>query len=221
MWPYAPVTDWPIDLSPVGGTAGGGIVCAGDRPGMEKEPPSSYDVTSRLSLEPLSKRCELVIPMTLSTHTLRQLGYAEGYLALGMKAQAAEALSQIAEAERAASPVLVLSLAVHTERGDWPNAAEVGAILCEREPGVHWHWIQWAYAVRRSKSLDAAKEILMRGVALHPQEAIFHFNLACYEAQLGRLDDARVLLETACALDGSYVDLAKTDADLAPLRCTN
>ncbi len=25
----------------------------------------------------------------LSTHTLRQLGYAEGYLALGMKAQAA------------------------------------------------------------------------------------------------------------------------------------
>ena len=171
-----------------------------------------------MSLERLAKSCELRIPMTLSTHTLRQLGYAEGYLALGMKDDAAEALSLIAEAERAATPVLTLALAVHTERGDWPKAAEVGAILCEHEPGEHWHWIQWAYAVRRSVSLAAAKEILMRGVALHPREAIFHFNLACYEAQLGRLVDARVLLETACALDATFVELAKTDADLAPLR---
>jgi len=156
--------------------------------------------------------------MTLSTHTKKQLGYAQGYFELGMLKQAAESLSQIAKAERAASPVLVVSLAVHTERGDWAKAAGIGAILCEREPGEAWHWIQWAYAVRRSESLAAAKEILMRGVALHPREAIFHFNLACYEAQLGRLDDARVLLETACALDESYIELGKTDEDLAPLR---
>lgn len=156
--------------------------------------------------------------MTLSTHTLRQLGYAEGYLALGMTAQAAEALDLIVKAERGASQVLVLSLAVYTEGGDWSKAAEVGAILCDRNPGEHWHWIQWAYAVRRSVSLEAAKEILMRGVALHPREAIFHFNLACYDAQLGRLDDARVLLETACSLDETYVELAKTDVDLAPVR---
>ena len=135
-----------------------------------------------------------------------------------MKEQAAQALSLIAETERAETPVLVLSLAVHTEQGDWPKAAAVGAILCGREPGIHWHWIQWAYAVRRRESLTAAKEILIRGVALHPREAIFHFNLACYEAQLGRLDDARVLLETACALDESYVGMGKTDEDLAPLR---
>ena len=75
--------------------------------------------------------------------------------------------------------------------------------------------------MRRSVSLAAAKEILMRGVALHPREAIFHFNLACYEAQLGRLDDARVLLDTACALEETYVELAKTDADLAPLRTSH
>ena len=156
--------------------------------------------------------------MPLSTHTLRQLNYAQGYLGLGMKDHAAEALSQIADAERAETPVLVLSLAVHTEQRDWTKAAEIGAILCEREPGEAWHWIQWAYAVRRSKSLDAAKEILMRGVAVHPREAIFHFNLACYEAQLGRIDDARVLLETACALDATFVEMGKTDEDLAPLR---
>ena len=159
--------------------------------------------------------------MQLSTHTKRQLGYVQGYLELGMLDAAAEALSLIAEGERAASPVLVVSLAVHTERGDWAKAAEVGAILCEREPGEAWHWIQWAYAVRRSVSLTAAKEILMRGVALHPREAIFHFNLACYEAQLGRIDDARVLLETACALDETFVEMAKTDEDLAPLRAVS
>lgn len=55
-------------------------------------------------------------------------------------------------------------------------------------------------------------------MGLHPREAVFHFNLACYEAQLGNLDDARVFLETACGLDESFRELAKTDDDLAPLR---
>lgn len=156
--------------------------------------------------------------MDLSTHTKRQLSYAEGYLALGMKDDAAAALKEITGAEREATPVLVTWLAVHVERGDWKRAAHVGAVVCEREPGVAGHWIQWAYATRRSAGLAEAREILMRGVGRHPLQAVFHFNLACYEAQLGHLDDARVFLDTACGLDGSFAELAKTDEDLAPLR---
>ncbi|MFA6962986.1 MAG: hypothetical protein WC205_19695 [Opitutaceae bacterium] len=156
--------------------------------------------------------------MTLSTHTRRQLSYAEGYLALGMKDAAAEALGEIAETEREATPVLVLWLAVYVERTKWARAAEVGTVLCECEPEVGGHWIQWAYATRRSGGLPAAREILIRGLGLHPREAVFHFNLACYEAQLGHLDDARAFLETACGLDELFTELAKTDEDLAPLR---
>lgn len=156
--------------------------------------------------------------MPLTTHTLRQLGYVEGYLTLGLKKEAAEALAEIAGPDRDKTPVLAAALAIHTERSEWTKAAKVGSVLCDREPGTSAYWIQTAYATRRSASLEKARELLMRGVGLHPREAIFHFNLACYEAQLGHLDDARAFLDTACGLDETFVELAKTDSDLEPLR---
>jgi len=156
--------------------------------------------------------------MTLSTHTRRQLSYAEGYLALGMKAEAAKALAEIEKVEQEAVPVLKLRLALEMERGKWMRASVAGSKLAELEPDVAEHWIQWAYAVRRYIGIDEARAILVRGLGLHPTVAVFHFNLACYEAQLGHLDDARLFLDTACGLDPVFVELAKTDADLAPLR---
>ena len=156
--------------------------------------------------------------MTLSTHTRRQLSYAEGYLTLGLKAEVSKALDEIVGEEREATPVLTIWMAVHVERSAWARAAKVGAVLCEREPSVAGHWIQWGYATRRHKGLPEAREILMRGVGLHPLEAVFHFNLACYEAQLGNVDDARVFLETAEGLDLQFTELAKSDPDLEPLR---
>ena len=154
----------------------------------------------------------------LSTLTRRQLGYAQGYLLLGLKNEAAEALAEIESPERDATPVLVMALAVHTERNDWANAAQAGVIVCEREPQEAGHWIQWAYATRRESGILPARTILMHGLALHPREPMFHFNLACYEAQLGNLADARVFLDTACGLDPRFTTLAQTDDDLAPLR---
>lgn len=156
--------------------------------------------------------------MELTTHTRRQLSYAEGYLALGMATEAAEALAEIGEAESDATPVLVLRLAAAVERSQWKQAALLGAMLSDREPHAAGHWIQWAYAVRRYAGIGDARAILMRGVALHPRVAVFHFNLACYEAQLGNLGDARAFLDTACGLDAGFAELAKTDDDLAPLR---
>jgi hypothetical protein len=156
--------------------------------------------------------------MTLSTHTRRQLEYAEGYLALGIKGGAAEALAEITGPDREATPVLALWLMVHTDGGDWENAAKVGAVLGEREPGVAAFWIQWAYATRRHSGIEEARGILIRGLGMHPREAVFYFNLACYEAQLGRLADARAFLDTAVGLDAEFSELAKTDEDLEPLR---
>lgn len=156
--------------------------------------------------------------MSLTTHTRRQLSYAEGYLLLGMKADAAEALGQITGIDCDATPVLAMWMTVHNERGDWEQATRAGAVVCDREPQIAHHWIQWAYATRRHAGIAAAREILMRGVGLHPREAVFHFNLACYEAQLGHLDDARAFLDTACGLEATFSEFAKTDPDLAPLR---
>lgn len=156
--------------------------------------------------------------MKLSAHTLRQLGYAEGYLTLAMKRDAAEALAEISPAEADALPVLAMRAAVHSELADWPRAAEAATALCERVPENAGHWIQRAYAVRRARDIGEAREILLEAMVRHPGEAIIRFNLACYEAQLGRLPEARAHLAEACRLYPRCGEMAKTDPDLEPLR---
>jgi Flp pilus assembly protein TadD len=156
--------------------------------------------------------------MKLSLQTVRALQYAEGYLALGMKRDAATALGDVAPGEQDALPVLAMRAAVFQELAEWARAEEAATRLCERSPDDAGHWIQRAYAVRRSRSIEAARRILLEAMTLHPEESIIRFNLACYDAQLGRLDSARVFLAQACELNAHCVELAKTDPDLEPLR---
>jgi Flp pilus assembly protein TadD len=156
--------------------------------------------------------------VTLRPATLRQLRYAEGYLLLGLVTEAAETLGEIEEADRELTPVLRFWAEVHVARRDWAAAAVAADTLCKREPGNAGHWIQHAYAVRRAEGIPAAHAILSQGLALHPLEPTIHFNLACYEARLGRLDEARTFLASACRLDPEFVGLAQTDEDLETLR---
>ncbi len=156
--------------------------------------------------------------MKLSLQTLRALQYAEGYLALGMKREAAEALGEMVAEENDTLPALAMRAAVFHELADWPRAAEAATLLCERSPEDARHWIQRAYAVRRSRTIEDARTILLEALERHPGEAMIRFNLACYEAQLGRIENARGYLADACRMDPGCVELAKTDPDLEPLR---
>jgi Flp pilus assembly protein TadD len=156
--------------------------------------------------------------MKLSLQTLRALQYAEGYLALGMKREAAEALAEMVAGENDTLPALAMRAAVFHELGDWPRAAEAATLLCERSPEDARHWIQRAYAVRRASNIEDARGVLLEAMERHPEEAIIRFNLACYEAQLGRLAEARKFLAEACRLNPDCVDMANTDPDLEPLR---
>jgi hypothetical protein len=47
---------------------------------------------------------------------------------------------------------------------------------------------------------------------------MIHYQLACYQARLGRLDEARASLEVAFAGDERTRAWAAEDEDLAPLR---
>lgn len=156
--------------------------------------------------------------MNLSPATIRRLSYAEGYLMLGLVNQAAEELAGVPAEAADALPVLKMRLGLELARAAWVEAAELARHLCEREPRDAGHWIQRAYATRRGDGLVAAREILWRGLTLHPREATIHFNLACYEAQLGHLDIARAYLASSVRLDPDFENLARTDTDLAPLR---
>lgn len=69
----------------------------------------------------------------------------------------------------------------------------------------------------RCRSLAEAERFLLDALPLHEMKPMIHFNLACYAAQLGHLDEARERLGRAFELDSNLRLLALEDPDLEPL----
>ena len=90
-------------------------------------------------------------------------------------------------------------------------------MLAKYDPDeVQWA-ISWAYASRRAQSIEIAKGILLHALERHPKEAVLHYNLACYECQLGNLTEAKARLEATFKLDRGYRETSLNDEDLEPL----
>lgn len=147
-----------------------------------------------------------------------RLSHAQGFLALGMVAEAAEELAAVPPAQCDRLDVIVLRAAILQEQQKWPELLDCGADWVRRQPIEPAAWITWAYAARRAQSLDAAEAILLRAERLHPRAAVVQFNLGCYACLRGDLRLARRRVERASTLDPSFKELAKTDPDLAALR---
>jgi len=114
--------------------------------------------------------------------------------------------------------VLATWLEVYQRWEKWSEASSVAMRLAEIEPEESNWPVALAYAVRRSRGLIFAREILKQAGERFPDCATIHFNLACYAAQLGDLDEARFRLARAIQLDQGFAALAKTDPDLQPIK---
>jgi predicted Zn-dependent protease len=151
-------------------------------------------------------------------HLKWRLSHAQGYLGLGMVAEAAAELDHIPSPQRDEPEVLAMRVAVLQELENWPALREVAADFVRRSPTAAAGWVTWAYAARRAESLAAAESILLEAERVHPDEATIQFNLGCYACQRGDLDEARRRVDRAIALNADFAAAAATDADLAPLR---
>lgn len=148
----------------------------------------------------------------------RRLSYAQGYLELGMLAEAAAELDAVPADFRDAVEVLALRAAILQEKHDWPALRVAAGAWARRQPGEASAWIMWAYATRRAESLAAAEKILLEAERAHPEEPTIQFNLGCYACQRGDLKTARQRVDRAIALESHFATLAASDPDLAPLR---
>ena len=90
--------------------------------------------------------------------------------------------------------------------------------LAETEPEESNWQVALAYAIRRSQGLASARDILIQASEKFPNCATIQFNLACYDAQLGHLGEARKRLRQAIQIDQDFAGLARTDPDLEPIR---
>jgi predicted Zn-dependent protease len=142
---------------------------------------------------------------------------ADGFLDLAMPKRARAELDQIPEKFGDTSLLKIIRLRLAFTEHDWPQAAQLARLLCERFPDEPAFWIEQAYAVRRAESIGAAKEILLVALERFPKVATVHYNLACYDCQLGSMESALIRLERAVKLDSKYQEAALEDDDLKPL----
>ncbi len=146
------------------------------------------------------------------------ISHAQGYLGLGMVAEAAAELEQVAPETLDELDAVALRVSVFQELKRWRPLREAALKLVQLQPDEPGGWIAWAYATRRTRTLAEAEKILLDAERLHPDEATIQFNLGCYACQLGQLGEARRRVDRAIALDPKFADAAGTDPDLAPLR---
>ena len=149
---------------------------------------------------------------------LKRLNAALGYLELGMGQQAWEELEDIDAKDRARPEVLKVRVEVCRSLQQWEMMAEISNQLRKIESDEVLHPLNMAYAVRRFKSEAEAADILSLALRRYYDDALVRYNLACYWCVMGRIEEAREMVETAFKKDKSLRELAETDEDLAGLR---
>lgn len=148
--------------------------------------------------------------------TAKRISYALGYLGLGKINEASDELESIEGEDRHSIPVMLARIELYMEAKDWELLVAVAKGVAKADPKQERAWIAWAYGQRRHTSLPEAKVVLLEAEKHHGKTcALLHFNLACYECQLGDIEAAKTRLRQACKLGGKqFKAMALDDEDL-------
>jgi predicted Zn-dependent protease len=141
----------------------------------------------------------------------------EGYLELDLPELADEAIADLSG--RATDHPLVLDarLAVLMHRKSWPEAVEAGLTGCAAVPGRPGFFIHTAFCLHEMGRTEEAHLLLLSGPAALRKEPLYHYNMSCYLAVLGKAGEARQHLNEAFRLDESLRSFARSDRDLKGL----
>ncbi len=143
---------------------------------------------------------------------------AQGYLTLNMYSEAKSELNALPEDMPWAKRSKVCFLSIYQELKNWEDAQKVARSLrYEFSEEVDW-WIADAYATRRYESIEEARSILLEGLALHFDDGLIRFNLACYACVMKNNRECLDFLNEAVKRDEKFKLLALEDSDLSDIR---
>ncbi|HVK58443.1 MAG TPA: tetratricopeptide repeat protein [Candidatus Kapabacteria bacterium] len=144
---------------------------------------------------------------------------AEGWLMLGNPIEAHEELEGIPGDASCHPAVLSMRWQIYAAANWWEAAFVVSKALCELAPQSSEAWICHANTLRNYKGLVEAWNMLLGVVNKFPDDAIIRYNLACYAAQMGLLEESCAWLVQAFELEeAAQLKLAAIyDPDLRPL----
>ena len=147
------------------------------------------------------------------------LSAAEGWLELGNHHEALNELNLVSLAEQGRVEVLGLRWSVSAHLKLWDACVSIAERIIELAPKDEFGWIHRSYALHELKRTRDARDLLQPALKQFPKNETIPYNLACYECQLGNLDEARDWLRRAMQLrkPARIKTQALEDPDLKPL----
>ena len=149
------------------------------------------------------------------------LSAAMGWIELGNPKEALLEFNHVSEKSKKHPAALEIQWLIYEKTKDWVEAEKVARELVRIDPQNATGWIHLAYSTRRvpGKGISAAWEILITALDKFPEEPVIPYNLACYAAQLARLEEAWEWLAQAMRIGvkDNIIKMALNDDDLKEL----
>lgn len=143
---------------------------------------------------------------------------AQGWLELGNDREANEELERIAPQLRAHPDVLEIRWQIYAQAEKWEACVDIAGAIIKLDSDRAEAWINRSFALHELKQTQEAFDQLLPVANRFPDVWRIPYNLACYCAQLGRLDDSQEWFKKAMAIDEHTVKQAAIDdPDLKPL----
>jgi len=156
-------------------------------------------------------------PASFDEGTYRALQAADGYLFLGMPREALDELDGISKDDVTQAQVLIARTRVLLHLKRWEDAEKLAAHGTSTHPSHEEFTVQRAFALHQLKQGDEAMNVILQAPEWIRQTGIIHYNLACYEAQLGDLRTARQCIKVAFKMNKAMKKNAAIDPDLREL----
>jgi tetratricopeptide (TPR) repeat protein len=146
------------------------------------------------------------------------LSAAQGWLELGSPLEAEKELDQITPQLRTHPDVLEVRWHISANKKEWAACLDIARAILKLRPNRPDAWIHRSFALHELKRTQEAFDQLLAAAEKFPKVWTIPYNLACYCAQIGKLEECRAWLNKAMAIDEETVKrVAAEDPDLKPL----
>jgi hypothetical protein len=149
----------------------------------------------------------------------RHLESAQGWLELGCPAESRAELAKIPGGLQLHPEVLKVRWGILAAEKKWLESLEIAGTLTEMVSEDAVGWVNRSFSLHELKRTSEARQNLLQIIDKFPADPIIPYNLACYECQLGDMNQARKWLDTAFRLGNRnrMKPMALNDPDLRPL----
>jgi len=152
------------------------------------------------------------------TDNERHILAAQGYVELSLYPEARLQLAALPAEAFLRVDVIELSMLCLMGERYWQEALVLSSKLRELEPYEPGGYIHAAYCLHELGRTAEALQVLAQGPSALRTKPVYYYNLGCYMAKLGQVDEALELLAQSFEMDGSLRHHARKDPDLSALR---